>query len=279
MQENGKFNLLIEELFSLVPDKYYTTEIFQKDCYNSPFGNYWNLFYLIQDHNVSLLEYKSKIDKAHGAIILLCQKTYEGGINGFYELLLMIIRSYCNNKNTKLDLSRLKRHLFSLGIRDCSDLDIFSISTVDAFDFENGRLNTSRMSELQGKVINAVNKGDYTGCNTVCYTLLEGVFKEYCKFYNVNYNQNENIVHLAGIVKADIRERFPNATFVDYSIGDFVKIVGKIAESVKDVRDNSSDSHYSKESDKVTSIFLKDMVFSLCNFMSNIIEMGERLDS
>lgn len=97
MQENSTLNLIIDELFTLVPDKYYTTKIFQNDCYNSPFGNIGNLFYLIQDHNVSLLEYKSDIDKAHCAITLLCQKTYEGGINGLYELLLMIIRSYCNH--------------------------------------------------------------------------------------------------------------------------------------------------------------------------------------
>ena len=268
---------LIEELFFLIPNKFFDSKEFHEDCKNSPFGNYWRLFLIFQESNTSFLACKNNIDKARDAMKLLCEKTYEGGVNSLYELVLMTIRSYCIHNKTKLDLSKLRQHMLYMGVGDCTDLDVYSFSAVDNFDFENGRLNVPRMQELQRKINTAISNGDYNGCNTCCYTLLEGLFKCYCKYYNIDVSKDE-ICNLAGDVKADIIKRHPNAKFVDYSVGDFTKIIAKLADRVKKSRDNSSDSHYSEMSDKVTSLFLRDLVFSVCNFISNVVEISEVRD-
>ena len=258
---------LFKELFKNIPENYLVSDSFCSRIHNSDFYFQWKLLY---DYDTSsfIFGYKSNKDKAYSAFVMLCKQSYKNGVNSLYEVILLVVSGYCEDYNVKIEISRIKDCLFKLGIRSCSELDQYTGTLVNLSLSENIIKDSQKLLILKEKLEKSILEQNYNYCSTLCYSMLEGIFKGYCNYFQLNCNDRDEITKLASVVKSDIKNRFQDNIISHSSLYNQISTTANFA---KIIRDHYSDSHFDGDSDKLASSFLKDLTISVCNFITGIV--------
>ncbi len=265
--KNEIVECLISELLKIVPEDYLISETFSIRVRGSEFVFQWNLLCNIDSEPISLGHVSIK-DKAANALKVLCRSSYKNGANSLYEVILWFIRGYCEDQNVKCELNKIKDYLTDLGLNSFIELDQYSGTFLDISVYNNIIKDYNKLLSLKEKLEKSIISQDYNYCNTLCYSILEGVYKGYCSKFQLDYNDKDEITKLAGTVKSDIKKRFQNQIVSNVCL---YNQISSIANNAKEIRDHYSDSHFDGDSDKLSSSFLKDLTISVSNFIMGII--------
>lgn len=268
---------IVDELSKIIPSNYYIDRDFKKQCIRRNLSDGWNQLLEIAKRErsfcvIGAIKENERYD-ARNALILWCNNLFaQNGVEALFELVLFLLDSYASYSKKKIDVRELKECFILIGLSDeeCLRLDQFGLNTFDIKLSATSSLirDNGKIEELKKQIEKAVAEDNYNLIITLVYTLIEGVLKGYLKERNEIYNQKDDIVTLAKKVKLLIQEE----NNFKYSQKKALHQISTIVDVVNELRNNNSVSHCKENSDLVTSIFVRDLGFSLANLLINSLE-------
>lgn len=268
---------ILNELGRIIPCSYYISNEFKKQCIKENIDDYWaQLIELAKKERhiyVAGMGLDNKRIDAGNALILWANSLFaQNGVEALFELVFFLLNSYTSYSKKKIDVRELKECFMLIGLsdEDGQRLDQFGLNTFDIKLSATSSLirDNKRIEELKEQIEKAVSEDNYNLIITLVYTLIEGVLKGYLEERNEAYNQKDDIVTLAKKVKLLIQEE----NNFKYSQKKALHQISTIVDVVNELRNNNSVSHCSENSDFVTSIFVRDLGFSLANLLINSLE-------
>ena len=115
---------IVEELLKVIPITFIMSDVFEKVCKESEFYGRWHF----QQAKVTLRGdnmFASRQDKANRLLEYMCHDLYNNSHRALYKFLSLVIKSYCEHENVKVDLSGLRILLRSMGIQKITDIEPF----------------------------------------------------------------------------------------------------------------------------------------------------------
>ena len=98
---------IVEELLKVVPVSYFLTDDFKKKCAENGFSGRWsmcNTMVTFKGTNI-LIPPKERINLV---LEKVCHELSENSNRALYNFISLVIKGYCDNENTKVDLSGLR---------------------------------------------------------------------------------------------------------------------------------------------------------------------------
>jgi hypothetical protein len=118
----GTTNSIVEELLKVIPSTFLMSEVFEKECHNSEFRGRW---YFLRT-KVSLRDgnmFASCEDKANILLENMCQELNNNSHLALYRFISLVIKSYCEHENVKVDLNGLRIILRSIGVAKITEIE------------------------------------------------------------------------------------------------------------------------------------------------------------
>lgn len=120
---------IVEELLKIVPISYFLTEDFKKKREENGFSGRWNMcstMVTFKGNNILA----SPIEKTNLVLEKFCQELSENSNRTLYNFISIVIKGYCNYKNTKVDLNNMRVLLRSLGVVSISKLEQYDSNSL-----------------------------------------------------------------------------------------------------------------------------------------------------
>lgn len=125
---NISYNI-VEELLKIVPISYFLTEDFEKLCEENGFSGRWSMcrtMVTFKGNNILA----SPIEKTNLVLEKFCQELSENSNRTLYNFISIVIKGYCNYKDTKVDLNNMRVLLRSLGVVSISELEQYDSNSL-----------------------------------------------------------------------------------------------------------------------------------------------------
>ena len=227
-------NSIIEELLKVFPSTFLMSEVFKKDCRDSEFYSRWNF----HQAKVSLRGgnmFASLQDKANRLLEYMCYDLNNNNSpRALYKFISLVIKSYCEHENVKVDLSGLRILLRSMGILKITEIEQFDSNApltknviVEINKWEDIK---NAINELENDCCNAETTMDYQNLGNSCRHLI-------IKVAQLVYDSkiHNNIIEKGKeIGKADAVEML--SSFFSYSLkGKHNKILKEYVQAANDL--------------------------------------------
>lgn len=115
-------NNIVEELSKVVPCGFLMSEEFETECKNSVFWGRWNFFHAIVTLNGGNM-FASREDKANILLDSMCHDLSNNSYRALYKFISLIIKSYCEHENVRINLNELRFLLRSVGITKITEIE------------------------------------------------------------------------------------------------------------------------------------------------------------
>ena len=113
---------IVEELSKVVPCSFLLSEEFEKECKNSGFWGRWNFFHAKVTFNGGNM-FASSGDKAYILLDNMCHDLSNNSYSALYKFISLIIKSYCEHENVRVNLKELRFLLRSIGIIKITEIE------------------------------------------------------------------------------------------------------------------------------------------------------------
>lgn len=164
---------IIEELFKIVPSIFLLSKEFENKCKESDFYGRWNFWHTkITLNNI----FVSPEEKASLILENVCHELSKNSNRTLYKFISLVVKSYCEQENTKVDLRGLRVLLRSSGIIKLTEIEQFDSNT----PFSNNLIITinkwdeikAAISKLEMDCIKAEEENDFSNVGNTCRHLL-----------------------------------------------------------------------------------------------------------
>lgn len=266
---------LVNEVKNQIGIDFLTSDDFIEYCTKSGFSIKWQMFLYTAEQDLGLIAFNAFNDKKaknSEAFNIACNNMYgkNKNIEELYDFICFVIKGYCKINNTTISLNKIKKYFKLLGKSDINELNNYAS---DHYHLElnyNSLIKGGHYNELIKKIDDGLSKGDFLGCNTCCYTLLEGILKCYCEHFNLPFDKTDDMVKLVGIVKNDLKLKHGDIILVKNNI---YNLISNATHIVYEIRNHNSDSHYDGYSDYITSATIRDIVIMISDFLIKLMEV------
>ena len=168
---------IVEELLKVVPVSYFLTDDFKKKCAENGFSGRWsmcNTMVAFKGTNI-LIPPKERINLV---LEKVCHELSENSNRALYNFISLVIKGYCDNENTKVDLSGLRIILRSIGVVKIAELAQYDSKTPFTHDIivEINKWDEIKdiVAKLESDCVNATDTDTYRNiCNTCRHLLIQ----------------------------------------------------------------------------------------------------------
>lgn len=168
-------NSIIEELLKVVPSTFIMSEVFNQDCRESEFHGRW----YIHQAKVALRGgnmFASSQDKANRLLEYMCYDLNNNSPRALYKFISLVIKSYCEHENVRVNLNGLRILLRSIGIIKITEIEQFDSNApltknviVEINKWEDIK---KAINELENDCRNAESTMDYQNLGNSCRHLI-----------------------------------------------------------------------------------------------------------
>lgn len=168
-------NDIVEELLKVIPSTFIMSDVFEKVCKESEFYGRWYLHHAkvtLRDGNM----FASREDKANRLLEYMCHDLNSNSHRALYKFLSLVIKSYCEHENVKVNLNGLRILLRSMGILKITDIEPFDSNVpftkniiVEINKWEDIK---SMINELDKYCTNAETTMDFQNIGNTCRHIL-----------------------------------------------------------------------------------------------------------
>ena len=166
---------IVEELLKIVPISYFLTEDFKKMCAENGFSGRWSMcstMVTFKGTNI-LIPTTERIDLV---LEKVCHELSENSNRALYNFISLVIKSYCDYENTKVDLSNLRILLRSIGVIKIPELEQYDSNTPFTQNIITEINKWDEMKEaiakLENDCVKATEADDFSNVGNTCRHLL-----------------------------------------------------------------------------------------------------------
>lgn len=123
----NKSDNIVEELLKVIPISFLMSEEFNKRCQESDFYRRWNFCSTkisLRDGNM----FASQKEKTTLIFENVCHELSNNSIRALYKFISLVIKSYCEYENTKVDLKKLRILLHSNGVLKLTEIEKYDLN-------------------------------------------------------------------------------------------------------------------------------------------------------
>ncbi|MBQ4588369.1 MAG: hypothetical protein IJA95_03710 [Bacteroidaceae bacterium] len=185
-----------------------------------------------------------------------------------------VLKEYVIYSSRSISVTNIKDCFSLMGAtdEDLSLLDSISCEvTMEMINIDNVIEHSEFAHKLYAKMNEEFYNSNYESCNTYSFTLLEGIFKIYLKYHQIQFdNRRDDIKKMATLIREDIKTNRMENNLLDES--NALKQISTIADIIDRCRNRASVSHFDSNSDMITTGFIKDLSISVANMLIRIIK-------
>jgi hypothetical protein len=192
----------------------------------------------------------------------------------FFNFVIYILEAYTNWRKKDLHITEFKKDLSILGapkefITQLEKLSSIFSNSVPRSTLPDNILNSEKLEDVLRKMDDSIKNGDYNLTLTYAYTSLEGLFKSFIKENIPEKESVDKINQMSKIVREYIKSSLENGN-KKYS-DEILNLITTMTNAVSNARNEFSDSHFDKSSDKWLADFSRDCVNSVGRLLLNFI--------
>ena len=168
-------NSIIEELLKVVPSTFLMSEVFNQDCRESEFHSRWYIHQAkvaLRDGNM----FASSQDKANRLLEYMCYDLNNNSPRALYKFISLVIKSYCEHENVRVNLNGLRILLRSIGIIKITEIEQFDsnapLTKNVIFEINKWEDIKNAINELENDCRNAESTMDYQNLGNSCRHLI-----------------------------------------------------------------------------------------------------------
>ena len=166
---------IVEELLKIVPISYFLTEDFKKMCAENGFSGRWSMcstMVTFKGTNI-LIPTTERIDLV---LEKVCHELSENSNRALYNFISLVIKSYCDYENTKVDLSDLRILFRAMGVVKIPELEQYDSNTPFTHDIVVEINKWDEMKDIVAKLeidcTKATDTDAYRNIGNTCRNLL-----------------------------------------------------------------------------------------------------------
>ena len=167
-------NDIVEELLKVIPSTFIMSDVFEKVCKESEFSSRW-YFHQAKVNLRGGNMFASRQDKANRLLEYMCNDL-NNSHRALYKFISLVIKSYCEHENVKVNLNGLRILLRSMGILKITDIEPFDSNVpltkniiVEINKWEDIK---SMINELEKYCTNAETTMDFQNIGNTCRHIL-----------------------------------------------------------------------------------------------------------
>lgn len=167
-------NDIVEELLKVIPSTFIMSDVFEKVCKESEFSSRW-YFHQAKVNLRGGSMFASRQDKANRLLEYMCHDL-NNSHRALYKFISLVIKSYCEHENVKVNLNGLRILLRSMGILKITDIEPFDSNVpftkniiVEINKWEDIK---SMINELDKYCTNAETTMDFQNIGNTCRHIL-----------------------------------------------------------------------------------------------------------
>ncbi len=147
---------LEEEIFEIIPMSFLSSPVFEKEILKSQYGVQWSILVGLGLTLKESLEGKDAVTKVK--IKSICRSLIQDGAPSIYKFISFLVKSYCENNNKKINLKKIRATLFSIGVLNTPEIDIYS---EDAPFANNLTIEITKWNEIKDAICRLENECRY----------------------------------------------------------------------------------------------------------------------
>lgn len=223
---------LEEEVFETIPVSFLSSPVFEEEILKSQYGIQWRLLVGLGLTLKESLEGKDAVTKVK--IKSMCRSLIQDGAPSIYKFISFLVKCYCEKNNKKINLKKIRATLFSIGVLNTPEIDIYS---EDAPFTNNLAKEITKWKEIKDAICRLENECQYAK-NTMDFQNLGNSCRHLLiKVAQMVYDsQKHNNVTETGVEigKNDAEEML--SSFFDYSLkGKHNKYLKAYAKATNDL--------------------------------------------
>lgn len=197
---------------------------------------------------------------------ILMNDLIEKANDRFYLFIRDFLKTFSIWLNEPFDTTEIIEDLELLNcpttiIEDVKKLDSTNKTAVPKLEIPNIIDNSDKLEECLRKMDESIRNEEFNLTLTYAYSSLEGIFKTYIFLKVPSQKDETELSKISKIVREDLKVRFLET---DKKFPEpMLNLVGTITNAISNARNNFSESHFDKDSDKWLAEFARDCVNSI----------------
>ncbi|REH54882.1 hypothetical protein C7448_102410 [Tenacibaculum gallaicum] len=206
---------------------------------------------------------------------ILMNDLIEKANNRFYLFIRDFLITFSTWLNEPFDTTEIIEDLELLNcpttiIEDVKKLDSTNKTAVPKLEIPNIIDNSDKLEECLRKMDESIRNEEFNLTLTYAYSSLEGIFKTYIFLKVPSQKDETELSKISKIVREDLKARFLET---DKKFPEpMLNLIGTITNAISNARNNFSESHFDKDSDKWLAEFTRDCVNSIGRLILKFVE-------
>lgn len=268
---------LSEDLKDLDIGEYLKSRDFKRYCIKAGIEEYWRAAYDEVQKNRSFFSVGMDHEKydSEGALNLVLSDLYQNYNEQFFIFIRDFIFTFSQWTTESIDTFEILEDLRLLNCPDeiLDEVDCLSIKdnfAVPRSIIPSTAWNSKKLEECIKKMDISILNGEFNLTLTYAYSCLEGLFKAYIENNLPEKKEEDELSKLSKLVKSHIKQHFEenDEKFPE----QMLNLIGTITNAVSNARNNFSESHFDKTSDKWLAEFARDCVNSVGRLVLKFIK-------
>ncbi|CAM1343201.1 HEPN domain-containing protein [Tenacibaculum amylolyticum] len=272
-----KLEPLSDNLKDLDIGEFLKSREFKRYCIKAGLDGYWRDLYNHVKNNRTYLSLGMDHEKYDSidALNLLLNNLYQDYNNQFYNFIKDFLYAFSNWTNETLNLRKIVEDLELLNcpkeiLEVVSNLDNFNTNAVPKSDIPDIVDNARKLEESLEKMDGSIRNNEFNLTLTYAYSCLEGIFKAYVENKQLPESSETELSKLSKAVKTNLKQHFEE-NGKKYP-EQMLNLISTITNAVSNARNNFSESHFDKNSDKWLAEFARDCVNSIGRLILKFVE-------
>lgn len=166
---------IVEELLKVVPVSYFLTDDFKKKCAENGFSGRWSMCSTMVTFKGTNMLIPTK-ERINLVLEKVCYELSENSNRALYNFISLVIKSYCDYENTKVNLSDLRILFRSIGVIKIPELEQYDSNTPFTQDIITEITKWDEMKEaiakLESDCVKATEADDFSNVGNTCRHIL-----------------------------------------------------------------------------------------------------------
>ena len=272
-----KLEPLSDNLKNLDVGQFLKSRDFKRYCIKAGLDDYWRGVYNHVKENRRYLSVGMDHEKYDSidALNLLMNDLYENYHNQFFQFIRDFIYNFSSWNKEPFETTELEEDLellncppdiieFIRKLGNNKDIAVPKSEVPLIID------NAKKLEECIDKMDKSIREEEFNLTLTYAYSSLEGIFKAYIS-HNIPLEKGEtDLSKISKIVKEDLKKHFQEN---DKKFPEpMLNLIGTITNAISNARNNFSESHFDKQSDKWLAEFTRDCVNSIGRLILKFIK-------
>lgn len=272
-----KLEPLVDNLKEFNIGEFLKSRDFKRYCIKAGLDDYWRDTYnhVKKTRNfVSLGMDHEKYD-SEDTLNLVMNDLYENYHNQFFNFIRDFLYTFSQWNKTPISTSELIEDLELLNcpkdtLEFIENLDNHKKIAVPKSEIPSIVDNAKKLKNCIDKMDKSIEDSEFNLTLTYAYSSLEGIFKAYIEKNVPSKKDESDLSKISKIVKEDLKRHFleNEKKFPD----PMLNLIGTITNAISNARNNFSESHFDKISDKWLAEFTRDCVNSIGRLIIKFIK-------